>query len=339
MKTQKVDILKYALIITIIFTILLIAVYFYRFHNGLSQEHSDFADFGSYLGSITGLLAFIGVLYTIRDSQMSRQTDNERSRFYKLLGLYQHQVDTIQYMHKDNKIPKSGIEAFKAYANESLSLFYAYIIYNFIKDGSEIPIELQTVGKMDERVFSEICARFQVNNRTNLRSIFVQDRGLDCYKKIYKIKDTIAISPHSDMYSVFTSSICNKMLEEKKYNQIYGFIRNTGDYLYGRHGQYLGQYHRNIYYLLNSLISFKYENDYYKIFRAQLSLDELIVLLFNSMSSQSTKKTIHLLKKFDIFNNIITYKLPIFGYTADEEEASQIMNSLFNEFITDNKNR
>lgn len=94
MKRPQIDIIKYALIATAIFTLILILVYVYRFHHGLSYNHNDFADFGSYLGSITGLLAFIGVLYTIKDSQINRQIDNERSTFYNLLGLYQHQVDT-----------------------------------------------------------------------------------------------------------------------------------------------------------------------------------------------------------------------------------------------------
>ena len=97
MKRPQIDIIKYALIATAIFTLILILVYVYRFHHGLSYNHNDFADFGSYLGSITGLLAFIGVLYTIKDSQINRQIDNERSTFYNLLGLYQHQVDTNKY--------------------------------------------------------------------------------------------------------------------------------------------------------------------------------------------------------------------------------------------------
>ena len=117
MKRPQIDIIKYALIATAIFTLILILVYVYRFHHGLSYNHNDFADFGSYLGSITGLLAFIGVLYTIKDSQINRQIDNERSTFYNLLGLYQHQVDTNKYT--EHQIEKTGIEAFKAYAHEA----------------------------------------------------------------------------------------------------------------------------------------------------------------------------------------------------------------------------
>ena len=74
-------------------------------------------------------------------------------------------------------------------------------------------------------------------------------------------------------------------------------------------------------------------------FRAQLSSDELTVILFNSMSSQSTLKTISLLKKFDIFNNIIALELPISGYDTEKEIVIQTINSLFHEFIADSTNK
>ena len=80
-------------------------------------------------------------------------------------------------------------------------------------------------------------------------------------------------------------------------------------------------------------------DSYSKIFRAQLSSDELTVILFNSMSSQSTLKTISLLKKFDIFNNIIALELPISGYDTEKEIVMQTINSLFHEFIADSTNK
>lgn len=226
MKRPQIDIIKYALIATAIFTLILILVYVYRFHHGLSYNHNDFADFGSYLGSITGL----NVLLKSRD-------------------------------------PK----------------YY--------------------------------------------------------YDTIYEIKGIIMSSKIHEMYRIIVASICNRICIEKRYQQLYKFIRNVGDYLYGQYGQYLGQYHRNIYYLLDSIQNFKYPNDYSKIFRAQLSSDELTVILFNSMSSQSTLKTISLLKKFDIFNNIIALELPISGYDTEKEIVIQTINSLFHEFIADSTNK
>ena len=57
------------------------------------------------------------------------------------------------------------------------------------------------------------------------------------------------------------------------------------------------------------------------------------------MSSQSTLKTISLLKKFDIFNNIIALDLPISGYDTEKDIVMQTISSLFHEFITDSTNK
>ncbi len=82
----------------------------------------------------------------------------------------------------------------------------------------------------------------------------------------------------------------------------------------------------------------KYLKNYSKIFRAQLSSNELTILLFNLMSIQPTKDRIHLLKTFDIFNNVIAYELLFWGYNIEEKRVVQIINSLFQEFIVDTKN-
>lgn len=82
----------------------------------------------------------------------------------------------------------------------------------------------------------------------------------------------------------------------------------------------------------------KYLKNYSKIFRAQLSSNELTILLFNLMSIQPTKDRIRLLKTFDIFNNVIAYELLFWGYNIEEKRVVQIINSLFQEFIVDTKN-
>lgn len=339
MKTHKIDYFKWAFIITIILTVVLIIVYVVQFHGTLSSIHSDFADFGSYLGSITGLLAFAGVLYTIRESQKSDQIDNERTTFYNLLGLYQRQVDTIKYINDNTE--KIGIEAFKEYANEARCLFYAHIMYYHIKSGKELPKEI--IPDVNEKHFWEICRKYQVSSFSELRAIFIyhlEEGPLASLQFVYDIKDIIKSTDFNTSYHLAVTSICNRMIfDDKQYHQIYEIIRHTGDYLYGQYGRYLGQYYRNIYYLLNSLVDFKFKNDYSKIFRAQLSLDELTILLFNSMNYRSTRKTIFLLKEFDIFNNIDPDQLALFGYTVEEEKKSEIINLLFQEFRNDPENR
>lgn len=345
MKKDRIDIIKWALIGTCIITFILIAVYIYRFHNHLSFEHSDFAEFGSYLGSITGLLAFIGVLYTVKESKTSDQIENERTTFYSLLELYQRQVDNMKYP------PKNGIEAFEKYANTACYLFSAHIIYYYIKNERKFPAELTEL--IDNKDYQEIYDICEVKSLTELRDEIKNEfELLSEYKDkingefpegssiIMGIWEAFIKNPSNNLYFFATKSICNEIvIEKKEYNLIYQITKNVGNILYEGNQKYLGQYYRNIYYLLDTIAHFKYPNNYSKIFRAQISSNELTILLFNAMSSQSSKRTILLLREFNIFNNINYSDLELFGFAKDSHTISKTINSLFQKFLSDPNNK
>lgn len=48
----------------IAFIFLMLLLYFFKFNGKLSDLSDDWGNFGAYFGSITGLLAFLGVIYT-----------------------------------------------------------------------------------------------------------------------------------------------------------------------------------------------------------------------------------------------------------------------------------
>lgn len=66
----------------------------------------------------------------------------------------------------------------------------------------------------------------------------------------------------------------------------------------------LGTYFRNAYYILEMASEFNSPKKYSKVFRAQLSKYELVLLFFNSFSSLSTSKTRELYLNADLFNNL-----------------------------------
>lgn len=60
-------------------TIVVLGFYFYKFHGPLSESSQDWANFGTYIGGILGpayaLLAFIGLLETLKQSQLQRELE------------------------------------------------------------------------------------------------------------------------------------------------------------------------------------------------------------------------------------------------------------------------
>jgi len=113
--------------------ILMIGLYFCNFHEGFSNKDSSWSSFGSYFGSISSLLAFAGILYTIHHSdkrakvtEQQIRTQEERGVFFKMLELYQKQLDSVSYNGE------KGTAVFLCMKEYIYNKINMYIIYNEI---------------------------------------------------------------------------------------------------------------------------------------------------------------------------------------------------------------
>jgi hypothetical protein len=139
-------------------------------------------------------------------------------------------------------------------------------------------------------------------------------------------------------YYSYTSNVIKSTIVSKDIISMYKASRYVGDYIYKRNGYILGQYYRNIYYLMNMMADFKGVKTYSKIFRAQLSQHELLLLFYNAVSSQSTKKTVRYLLTYEIFNNINSDD--IYLCNSDEfDNVQDYITSILNEYLADPTNR
>lgn len=88
--------------------IIMCVLYFCVFNNGISQNSDDWSNFGCYMGSVTGLLAFAGVLYSIQLSNKIHTEDSERDTFFKLLDLHTNKMSSVEFNgKKEQKLLKS----------------------------------------------------------------------------------------------------------------------------------------------------------------------------------------------------------------------------------------
>lgn len=132
MDKQSKTLLSLIVFIGIIACLMLLA-YIINFRYGFSDNSSDWGDFGAYMGSITGLLAFIGVLYTIRQSSLQSAARDDRDLFFKLMDEHRQTRDSLTFPGGDKK----GIEAIDAY------------VENINKDFQLITILASGLGKRD----------------------------------------------------------------------------------------------------------------------------------------------------------------------------------------------
>lgn len=112
-----------------IIAFLMPVVYMLNFWDGIiSDESSDWGAFGAYMGAITGLLAFLGVLYTIRQSSIQAITRDERELFFKLMEEHRRAFDSLIYpVHEQDNV-KYGIEAVESYTKDLNQDFQFLII-------------------------------------------------------------------------------------------------------------------------------------------------------------------------------------------------------------------
>ena len=71
-------------IIATVSLIVAVALYFWTFHNGLTQDNSEWAEFGDYFGGVLGpifaLLSFVAIIYTINLQRKDLQLQREELR-------------------------------------------------------------------------------------------------------------------------------------------------------------------------------------------------------------------------------------------------------------------
>lgn len=93
-------------------------------------------------------------------------------------------------------------------------------------------------------------------------------------------------------------------IRREKYDALTDAMLKTGNTIYSLYKNQLGPYFRNIFYLFDTITKYEESNKYDLLFRAQLSKDELIVVFFNSFSSESNPIARKYYFDSHLFNNL-----------------------------------
>jgi len=341
----KQNVLRAFVYISVIVAILMIILYFLNFHKGLSDEDSSWSNFGSYFASITGLMAFAGVMYTAWQSENRAKTakdetiaakeeaakqlkvQKDRAIFFKMLDLYQKQLAAVTYSNKN------GIEAFSLCANDANRKITMYIVYNEIINDENLSNNFYyTDYKLIMKKYNISENGGATYNENNIKFIIANDIK---YKKIVVPKNF-----NNKKHPFFYSSLSGNILMNYKnkinfdfYNYAYNTMRRVADSIDKDFGYFLGQYYRNISCLLVMISKSSEDEKYSEIFKAQLSRYELILLLYNAVSSQSDRETVILLKKYKIFDHIIERDIFLNTNTGYEFDFKNFINNLFDEYL------
>lgn len=337
-------ILSAAIIGLFLLLFFIIGGYIWKFHGGLSEEHQRWGEFGDFFGAIVGLLAFIGVLYTI--SQAKNQ--EEQSIFFQLLELYKDKVNSMVYsdyriknkyklvmIDEDNEVEEealsvSGVAAFEKYANKLQTYLVITLLSEKIKDVDNQ--DDMWKGEMKESILTKLdTALYQLFHYISAES-FVDFKNKLNRDFENNLKLLSRMVDNRDL--LFLGIFLIRDLEKKgDFKHIYTSMKYVADILYNDNQQYLGPYFRTIYYTLDTINYFKNWAIDAKIFRSQLSRYELIVLIFNATSNQVTRATIDLYQRCDIFNNLYLNDIYM-DDEIDSKSKSKLINNILNEYVS-----
>ena len=332
------NLLRCALFIMLAICIIMCVLYFCVFNNGISQNSDDWSNFGCYMGSVTGLLAFAGVLYSIQLSNKIHTEDSERDTFFKLLDLHTNKMSSVEFNGK------KGAEAFKELADKAnKSLMLQYIYQYVIDECSELDkTKLKDLHQNNSSLFNVLEFVYQILFPDSL-CITPFEQNIDYayfnYQKMVKHikKNGYELRETEKCKNIEKIILClNKYIEGVSVKNRLNNIQAVADFIYKEYGHILGHYFRK----MDTIDRFSDKKNYKELFRAQLSRYELALGLFNAVSSNSSTRMIHLLKDFKIFkdtypNDITVLKVLMDKGVSNDDTNQDKMLTITNEVLNE----
>lgn len=322
--------LTISIVTLLIICIIMVFIYFKNVSNNFSTTSDDWGNFGGYLGSITGLLAFAGVLYSLQQSNKTHTEDSERDTFFQLLELHTNKVNAVEYNGKN------GVEAFKELANIANKNLIVLVLKKIIMNED-------CVASLDKNKINSLH-----NENPQLYKVLQWLHGI-YFNGNFSVEQFIQLITKQDDNELkdyisqrYTSNEDVMVYVNSNIPMDIGdCLRIVADFIYKEYGYILGHYFRNMYYVMDTIDGFSDKKNYKELFRAQLSRYELALGLFNAVSSNSSKRMICLLEDFKIFKD--TYKDDVavlnplmnnsrYSNKSNQEKMLAITNEILNEW-------
>ena len=268
----------------------------------LSGDHQRWGEFGSFIGGTSGtilsLLAFIGLYFSIKQTDRQYKLQSEENSFYSLLNFHLNKVKDIEFESLQ------GALVFKTLNDKY------YNIYKLFCGKLALSIIDDDINKLPPELYDFLSDEF--NN---------QFSGLDFLQVYNNAKNKVDFIKNinfqrSETFEETFNSKATLIVERASSEDRVTYLEKVYRDFYHEYGHLVGPYFRNMYYILEDADSSYNPIKFAKIFRAQLSRYELSILYYNVMSSYTSEKFNKLIKKYNILDDIYEFDL---CYFPDEE--------------------
>lgn len=301
--------LVWGTVILILIIIVILAFYFIQTKGKFADKQTDWGEFGSLLGAIAGLIAFVGVLFTLRQNKQQFLNSEDRAVFFELLRIFISYRDALRVKRidwvYDEKQCEWKITPYNEFCTpeKTYRQIYVELYHTFY-------LEIRR-GIPENFSKEEFVRRIIPQNMSKEQWMFIYGQLNAAINNIYSEhefgihKGKINIYPvHINTYDYLCLNAIKIYFEQNNFKPIAEACAKAADHCFAPYKNQLGTYFRNAYYILEMTSEFTSPLKYSNIFRAQLSKYELVLLFFNSFSSLSTIETRRLYLNADLFNNL-----------------------------------
>lgn len=321
--------------------VIMLGIYAWNFPCPFSENQADWGAFGAYMGSITGLLAFIGVLYTIRQSSLQVTARDERDLFFRLMDEHRQTRDSLTFPDENKK----GVAAIDAYVEDINKDFQLITILtsslgrgNFQEWVSSI--RFQGIG-IEEATYNLMYEDLIINILECISALQVLTefgKGVDltklhdsdpevkygtceqCFPNTYHLIKVIeegtldtgrfdyAKIPDAQNLAFVARMIWWHKLDDLGRSRA---LEYTANVFYKKHLVPITYYFNNLGYITYTLNNFIETNkDYYmKYWRSKFSADEIYLLLFYLASDKLDVDILQTVIDYKLFDNLGTRDL------------------------------
>ncbi|WP_462389234.1 putative phage abortive infection protein [Phocaeicola coprocola] len=292
--------------LTTISILIIILILFCYFH---FNENVNWDNLGSVLGAIAGLIAFIGVLFTLRQNRQQFTNSEDRAIFFELLKLFISYRDTLRVPKIEWEYDKVNYQWKITSYNElctpekTYEQIYRELYYCFYSEIKKSIPQNFSKEEFKKKHIPENVTQSQWHFKYKNLAIAIDN----IYKEHHFSKHNGAITTipvPQTAYDYLCLDTIKVYIERNNLKPISEAYAKAADFCFEPYKNQLGTYFRNAYYILETVSDFEFPKKYSNIFRAQLSKIELVILFFNSFSSSSNTKSRQLFLDADLFNNL-----------------------------------
>ena len=312
-----------------IIAIILILYWYFNSHGPFENKAADWGDFGSILAAVIGLIAFIGVLFTLRQSKQQFTNSEDRAIFFELLKIFISYRDSLRVIRIDWKYNHKNHQWDITQSNEfcpterTYQQIYGELYHSFYL---EIRKGIPENFSKDEFIKKNIpsnCSEAQwllTYGPLAIAINYIYDEYN--WEKNGGMMEIPSIPLNA--YDYLCLNAIKFYLEQNNMKPITKAYAKAADQCLEIYKNQLGTYFNNAYNIVNMVSEFAEPTKYIDIFRAQLSKNELAILFFYSFSSFSTPQTRNLYLKNNLFKDLDLRDIRLKEQTINKSVSREI---------------